>query len=177
MKLDYNAVDNTYKYFGKVKYLFEHAFPEDERPPFNFLIKLDKNQLFGIEDKGEFIGLVSYVEYQDLLYIFFLAIKKKYRHKGYGSQVLQDMLHKYSDKRVFLLAEDPEVPNSNQAERDTRIRFYGNNGLTVTNTKIVEYEIPYIVLSNGCQISKDDFLATMKYLLGFYFSIYEHNVR
>ena len=175
--MEYIKIDKSYKCLNKVKYLFEHAFPEDERPPFNFLIKLDKNQLFGIEDNGEFIGLVSYVEYQDLLYIFFLAIKKKYRHKGYGSQVLQDMLHKFSDKRVFLLAENPEVPNSNQAERDARIRFYGNNGLTVTNTKIVEYEIPYIVLSNNSEITMDDFLATMKYLLGFYFTIYRHNIR
>lgn len=84
--MEYIKIDKSYKYLNKVKYLFEHAFPEDERPPFNFLIKLDKNQLFGIEDKGEFIGLVSYVEYQDLLYIFFLAIKKNIAAK--------DMVHK-----------------------------------------------------------------------------------
>ncbi len=175
--MEYIKIDKSYKYLNKVKYLFEHAFPEDERPPFNFLIKLDKNQLFGIEDKGEFIGLVSYVEYQDLLYIFFLAIKKKYRHKGYGSQVLQDMLNKHSDKRVFLLAEDPHVPNDNQEERDSRIRFYSHEGLKVTGVKIVEYEIPYIVLSNNSEITMDDFLGVMKYLLGYYFTIYRHNVR
>ena len=177
MKLDYIHVDNTYRYYSNVKYLFEHAFPEEERPPFKFLIKLDKNQFFGIEDNGEFIGLISYVEYQNLLYIFFLAIKKKYRHKGYGSQVLQDMLNKYSGKRVFLLAEDPHVPNDNQEERDSRIRFYNHNGLKVTGVKIVEYEIPYIILSSGGEVNKQAFLNCMQYLIGDYFSIYRHNVR
>ena len=177
MKLDYVKVTESYKYISKVKYLFEHAFPEAERPPFSVLFKMDKNQLFGIENNGEFIGLLSLVEHNDLLYIFFLAIKQKYRHQGYGSQILQDVLSKYSNKRIFLLAEDPNVPNDNQEERDSRIRFYQHNGLEAKNVQIIEYEIPYIVLSNGRDVTKDDFLDVMSYLLGDYYDIYRHNVQ
>ena len=176
MNLEYILVNKDYEYYSHVKYLFEHAFPVEERPPFSRLIQMDKNQLFAVEDDGVFVGLFSIVEYKDLLYIFFLAFKKKFRGQGYGSKVLQDILTKYSDKRVYLLAEDPDVPNNNQAERDSRIKFYEKNGLKKTNVKVVEYEIPYVVLISGEKVSKQDFLDTMKYLLGFYFDIYKHNV-
>lgn len=176
MKLEYIPVNNSYRYYLNVKYLFEHAFPVEERPPFNRLIQMDKNQLFGVEDNGKFVGLFSIVDYQDLLYIFFLAFKKSCRGKGYGSKVLQDLLAKYSNKRVYLLAEDPDVPNNNQEERDSRIRFYSKNGLKKTEVKIVEYKIPYVVLVSGEKVSKQDFLDTMKYTIGEYYEIYKHNV-
>ena len=124
MTLDYLIVVNDYQHLSKIKHLFEHAFPSEERPPFSWLMKLDKNQLFAVEDNHTFIGLVSTVEYQDLIYLFFLAVKNCYRGHGYGSQILKDILNKYADKRVFLLAEDPNIPCSNQEERNNRIRFY-----------------------------------------------------
>ena len=177
MKLDYIIADYHYRYINKVKYLFEHAFPIEERPPFSWFIKMDKNQFYAVEDDGVFIGLVSLVEYQDLLYILFLAVKKTFRGKRYGSTILSDVLNKYQGKRVFLMAEDPSIPNYNQEERDSRIRFYKHNGLFVTNVTIVEYEVQYKVLTNGPEVTKNEFLDLMQYLVGDYFPIYRHNVR
>ena len=177
MKIEYTPVNNNYRYLSKVKHLFEHAFPVEERPPFSWLFKLDKNQLFGVEDNDEFIGLISTIEYQDLVYLFFLAVKKCYRGKGYGSQILKDILNKYADKRVFLLAEDPNIPCSNREERNNRINFYLHNGLEKSELKVTEYGVEYIALTNNKEVSKDDFLNVMKYLLQDYYSIYKNNVK
>ena len=177
MKLGYLVVDYNYHYLSKLKYLFESAFPPEERPPFSWFVKMDKNQLFGVEDNNEFIGLISIVEYQDLVYLFFLAVKKRYRGKGYGSQILKDLLHKYANKRVFLLAEDPSIPSINQSERDNRIRFYEHNGFKLTETRIVEYGVEYVVLTSNEDVNKDEFLSLMEYLLGNYYHIYRKHVR
>ena len=140
MKLDYIRITNNYRHIGKLKHLFEHAFPIEERPPFSVLIQFNNNQIFGVEDNQQFIGLLSLIEYQDLVYVFFLAVKKKYRGKGYGSQILRDVLEKYVDKRVFLLAEDPTIECNNLKERNDRIKFYKNNGFYPTDLKIVDGE-------------------------------------
>ena len=177
MTLDYLIVRNDYQHLSKIKHLFEHAFPSEERPPFSWLVKLDKNQLFAVEDNHVFIGLISLVEYQDLVYLFFLAVKKCYRGHGYGSQILKDILNKYSDKRVFLLAEDPDVPSHNQKERNSRIKFYSHNGFEKTELKVTEYGVEYIALTNNQKVSKEDFLDVMKYLLEDYYLVYKNNVK
>ena len=176
MKLDYILYSKGYKNTNKLKHLFEHAFPPAERPPFSWMPSLEKNKLFSVEDNGEFIGLISVIEYQDLVYIFFLAVKKCFRGKGYGSRILKDALSKYHDKRVFLLAEDPDIPCDNKEERNNRIKFYSHNGLNKTDLKVCEYGVEYVSLTSGGYVSKEEFLSVMKYLLGDYYSIYQTNV-
>ena len=176
MKLDYILFFDGYRNTNKLKHLFEHAFPLVERPPFSWMLNLDKNKLFAVEDNNEFIGLISIVEYQDLVYIFFLAVKKRFRGKGYGSRILKDTLSKYHDKRVFLLAEDPDIASNNAEERNNRIKFYSHNGLNKTDLKVCEYGVEYVGLTSGGFVSKDEFLGVMEYLLGDYYSIYQKNV-
>ena len=177
MKLGYLVVDYNYHYLSKLKYLFESAFPLEERPPFSRFLKMEKNELYGVEESGKFIGFVSIVRNDDLVYIFFLAITKRLRGKGYGSQILKDVLKKYQDKRVFLMAEDPSIPSINQSERDNRIRFYEHNGFKLTETRIVEYGVEYVVLTSNEDVNKDEFLSLMEYLLGNYYHIYRKHVR
>lgn len=176
MILEYITVDKNYHHLSKIKYLFDHAFPIEERPPFSRLLEMKKNTLFGVEQSGELVGLLSIVARDDLLYIFFLAVKEKLRGKGYGSKILQDVLKEHPNKRVFLMAEDPSIPSSNQEERDSRIRFYNHNGFRVTDTKITEYGVEYVVLSNSGDVSKNEFLNLMEYLLDDYYSIYKNYV-
>lgn len=176
MTLLYKSVDQNYRYFGQIKHLYEHAFPSEERPPFSMLLSFDKNKLYGVEDMGKMVGLVSIIECDDLVYIFFLAIKKSMRQKGYGSRILYDVLDEYEGKRIFLLAENPDIECSNKEERNNRIRFYEHNGLYQTETKICEYGVDYIALSNARDISKGDFLKVMEHLLGDFYKIYRENV-
>lgn len=172
MKLDYTIVNSGYRYYNKIKYLFEHAFPTEERPPFMRFLEMRKNKFYGVEDSGDFIGLVSIVDRDDLAYIFFLAVKKRYRGKGYGSQILHDILLQYSGKRVFLMVEDPTIPCDNKEERDNRIRFYSHNGFFMSDVKIIEYGVEYVVLVNNGEVSKAEFLSLMEYLLDDYYPIY-----
>ena len=175
--MTYILFDNNYRYYNKLKHLYEHAFPSEERPPLSMLLEMSNSKMYAVEDNDEFIGLVSIVIYSDLVYVFFLAVKKRYRHKGYGSKILKDINDKYVDKRIFLLAEDPDIPSDNQEERNNRIKFYNHNGMKATGNKINEYGVNYIFLSNGKDVSKEDFLRVMKYITGDFFPIYRSHVK
>ena len=175
--MNYILFDNNYRYYSKLKHLYEHAFPSEERPPLSMLLEMSNSSMYAVEDNGEFVGLVSTVNYSDLVYIFFLAVKKRYRHKGYGTRILKDINVKYADKRIFLLAEDPDIPSDNQEERNNRIKFYNHNGMKVTGNKVTEYGVDYIFLSNGKDVSKEDFLKVMEYITGDFFPIYTSHVK
>ena len=175
--MNYILFDNNYRYYYKLKHLYEHAFPSEERPPLSMLLEMSNSSMYAVEDNGEFVGLVSTVNYSDLVYIFFLAVKKRYRHKGYGTRILKDINVKYADKRIFLLAEDPDIPSDNQEERNNRIKFYNHNGMKVTGNKVTEYGVDYIFLSNGKDVSKEDFLKVMEYITGDFFPIYTSHVK
>ena len=168
MELEYKLVKNSsYKNYTKIKHLFEHAFPSVERPPFNILMSFNHNDLYGVEDNGTFVGLVDLVIYEDLLYVFFLAIKKTYRGKGIGTKILSDIKEKYQYKyRIYLMAEDPNIECDNHKEREKRIGFYKRNGFKTREEKVIEFGVQYIILYQNKVATKQDFLDHMKYLLG-----------
>ena len=180
MELKYIKVDNTYIHNNQIKHLFEHAFPPVERPSYNMLMSFPRHEMYAVEDNDTFIGLVDLLKYEDTLYIFFLAIKKTYRGKGYGSKVLKDITSKYSNNyRIYLLAENPDIESDNKIERISRINFYKHNGLTLSDEAIIEYGVNYRVLYYSKPVLKNEFIASMKYLLGddFFYKYYAHNVK
>lgn len=180
MELKYIKVDNTYIHRNQIRHLFEHAFPPVERPSYNMLMSFPHHEMYAIEDNDKFIGLVDLLKYEDTLYIFFLAIKKTFRRKGYGSKVLKDITSKYSNNyRIYLLAENPNIESDNKLERISRINFYKHNGLTLSDEVVIEYGVNYRVLYFTKPVQKEEFIASMKYLLGdnFFYKYYVHNVK
>ena len=179
MKLKYIKVNKDYRNNSKLKHLYEHAFPPIERPPFKILANFKNNELYAVEYNSTFIGLVDLVIYQDLVYLFFLAIKKTYRHKGYGTKILKYISEKYSSYRIFLMAEEPDIECDNKLERINRIKFYESNGFKVSNTHVIEYGVEYRILNRYKEASKEEFLKIMKYLIGesYYNKYYIKNVK
>ena len=180
MKLEYILFNKGYKYKNKIKHLFEHAFPPVERPTFDGLLRFPHHEMYGVEDNNTFIGLIDLIKYNDILYIFFLAIKKTFRGKGYGSKILQDINNKYGkDYRIFLLAENPDELCDNKEERIKRISFYNHNGFILSDIEVIEFEVNYRILYLRELVKKDEFLSTMKYLLGdeLFYKYYIHHIR
>ena len=89
-----------------VSVLLVEAFPENERPPVDFFfenIKKDNNELIAFYENNTFIGFTALAFYQDICYIFFLAVSPTKRHQGYGSQILETIKKDYRDY-ILLLA-------------------------------------------------------------------------
>ena len=134
-----------------VSSLLVEAFPENERPPVDFFfenIKKDNNELVAFYDNDAFIGFTALAFYQDICYIFFLAVSPTKRHQGYGSEILETIKKDYSDYILLLAYEEVNPKYSNYLERVNREQFYLNHGFIsndlVTDEWGVHFQTVYI---------------------------------
>ena len=131
--------------------LLVEAFPEDERPPvdvfFNNLNK-DSNELMAFYEEDKFIGFASTIIYQDICYIFFLAVSSSYRRQGYGGQILELLKKEYQDYILLLAFEEVNPQYSNYEERVKRQKFYLKHGFIdndlITDEWGVRFQTAYI---------------------------------
>lgn len=126
--------------------LFESAFPEDERPPVKyFFMSLERknNNLFAYYHHDEFIGFAYVTIYQDICYLFFLAVSEDKRHQGFGGEILEDIKKSYKDYVILLCYEEIDSKYDNYEERVNRKHFYQSHGFKENNLKTNEYGVIY----------------------------------
>ena len=140
------------QYFGEediekeIGTLLVEAFPEEERPSVHYFFKsLERkgNNLFAYYLNNTFIGFAYVSLYQDVCYLFFLAVKEDKRHQGYGGEILEDIKKTYKDYVILLCFEeiDPKYPN--YQERIIRKDFYYSHGFKDNKMKTNEYGVIY----------------------------------
>ena len=130
----------------EVSILLESAFPIDERPPTKYFFKsLEKkeNKLFAYYSNNTFIGFSFLSFYQDVCYIFFLAVSESYRHQGFGGQIIEDIKKEYSDLVLLLCFEEVDRKYPNYEERVSRRNFYYSHGFKPNKLKTNEYGVIY----------------------------------
>lgn len=148
--------------FPLVKKVFLEAFPPEERPPF-FLLKRRARQGRGecltIRDDGKFGGFVYLIRHKDMAYLFFFAIEKNCRGKGYGGEVLKLLRERYRGGRLFLARERLDEAAENYDQRVRRHGFYLRGGFEDLSCKIKEGGVVYDVMSIGGDISAEEYDA------------------
>lgn len=165
--IDYYKLNKDKK---KTKQLYFDSFPEEERCPFMVLlskVRKNKGEFFAIYEEDKYIGLIYNIVYKELVYIYYLAIAKELRNKGYGTKVLDDMKNIYKDKKIILMAEtlDPDAENYNQ--RRKRSRFYSKNGFVKQGYVIEEFEVSYDMLGySSTKVLKEEFKELIKNYFG-----------
>ena len=146
--------------FQQVDQLYMVSFPECERKPFSII--LEKNQqnlvdIWIIEEKNEFCGLVITMKHQDLVLIDYFAISPEKSGRGYGSLALELITNKYWDSRVFLEIESTGIPSENLEERQNRKQFYLKNGLQELGMETLVFETIFEVLTFREEISYEEY--------------------
>lgn len=109
------------------KDLFESAFPDEERPPFSELKHRDPNKFHFIvatnDDGDEPIGILTYWDFDEMVYIEHFAIDEDLRNQGLGKAVFLNFLSQQK-KQIILEVEEPHDETS-----DHRVEFYASMGL------------------------------------------------
>ena len=129
-----------------VSCLLESAFPIEERPPTDYFFKsLEKkeNKLFAYYLNNTFIGFAFLSFYQDVCYIFFLAVEENKRHQGFGGQILENIKKEYSELVLLLCYEEVDPKYPNYVERVNRRNFYYSHGFRPNKLKTNEYGVIY----------------------------------
>ena len=166
MHLRYVPIDEQGDDLALTKHLFESAFPEGERPPFEYMLMWNHDTFYGVYDEDEFIGLADLIVHQDMVYLFFLAIEESKRGHGYGSRILHDLKQRYQGRRLFLLADEAKPSYPDYDVRVKRMEFYAKNGFLPSNQFICEFGVWYELLCHDCFVTKKEFVDTMASLIG-----------
>ena len=159
-------------YKDAVKKLYKQAFPLNERAPFfiiNKLAKTNRANWFAINAGDTFVGMAYCVLYEDIVYVFYLAIEKDLRGQGYGSRILAAIRQMYSDKRIILMAEESTDAYKDVDARLKRKQFYYANGLVELNYKVEEFGVVYDMLGfadNSSVVSGQEYMALMQHIWG-----------
>lgn len=91
------------------------------------------------------MGFAAVYKYEDLAYLFFLAIDEACRSRGYGSVAIKTLKEIYPDKTHVVDFEKPDDSANNCIQRKKRRDFYIRNGYKETGCFLsylgVDYEI------------------------------------
>ena len=144
----------------KIKRLYREAFPKCERKPFSIILTMaekGKTDLWYFEDEGGFAGLAATINGSDSVLIDYLAVAKKRRGKGVGSEMLAMLLQHYADRGVFLEIEELDPTAENNDERIRRKRFYLNAGLVPMDTHVKLFGVNMELLGKNCHLTFDEY--------------------
>lgn len=121
--ITFNALaDSDHGHFAED--LFEEAFPEHERPPFDVLAERDPTKFhFLVAENGDQpVGILTYWSFNDLVYVEHFAIAEDLRNQGLGKATFLNFLSQQTEQVVL------EVEPPNTEEADHRVEFYASMG-------------------------------------------------
>lgn len=150
-------------YIKNVKELYNSSFPTAERMPFNILLSKAKGSnvtFWAVVDEGVFKGLTYTVWYNDIVFIFYLAVEKSERGNGIGSQILSLIKQKFQNCRLVLNIEALDDNSENNAERIRRREFYVKNGFFSAGYNVREYSVTY---ENMCCCADNKVVSKAEY--------------
>lgn len=153
--LDFHECQND---FEKINHLYHAAFPQEERAPIQLLIQKaneGKGDFLAVYDDQQWVGLVYVITYQQLSYVFYLAIDDSFRGCGYGSQILQMLKQRYHHT-IMLCIEEVKEDYDNYNQRVKRRDFYFKNGFQ-EGFHFFEYGVKYDMLYFGEELTSQHY--------------------
>ena len=102
MQLNTEHITENHRFWNEVNALAIEAFPPEEYLAPTKLVEMAKEDHFdfwALSDKDSFVGFMVVQTYENLAYLFFLAIDNSCRSKGYGTRAIETLKAKYPDKK------------------------------------------------------------------------------
>ena len=134
----------------KIKRLYETAFPEDEQIPWKDLMRLVEEMPLDFTayyDGENFIGFTIVYPRKSINWYF--AVQEELRGKGYGQQILTQLIEKYKGQTCVLDMESPTQVCENTSQRKRRHAFYLRNGFRDTNIYRTYNDITMTIMMMG----------------------------
>lgn len=154
----------------KVRALYEEAFPENERIRWEHLLTdLNNVDFYAYYDEDRFVGLTYAYRKGNIVWWFYFAVCKELRGKGYGTEIIQQIVQQYKDDVLMLDIEDPKQVADNSAQRNQRYNFYKRMGFDDTEAAKTFDDLRMIILSKGGNISQANYEMMLDEIWKVYF--------
>ncbi len=119
----------------KLEKINRDAFPSEEQlsvpEMFRYAARTDSAML-GIYADAELVGFLLFTRGQGVGYVFYLAVARTERSRGYGAAALRALAALYPDLQLTLDFEPPDPTAENQSQRLRRKAFYLRCGFCET---------------------------------------------
>ena len=136
----------------KIKQLYETAFPKDEQIPWDDLMRLvgEMSLDFTAYYEGEeFIGFTIVYPRKSFNWFWYFAVREDLRGKGYGQQILTQLIERYKGQPFVLDMESTTQVCDNLAQRKRRQAFYLRNGFRDTHVYRTYNDIIMTIMMKG----------------------------
>lgn len=164
-----DILNTNQKPWKEIKEIYLEAFPKSERKPFftvRHSVKKGKAQLLTAMDNGILQGFVMVIPYGNMVMVDYLAVSGKIRSRGTGSNIMQEVCKRFSDKKIVLLIEKLDDNAENKEQRIARRKFYLKNGFSFSDIYITGYSGNLEVLNYGGTVSPQEYMDLQRYALG-----------
>ena len=140
----------------EVRALYKEAFPEGEQIPYERLLQLIGEMNLDVSayyengsSASDFVGFTIVYPGKKYNWFWYFAVRPELRGKGYGQQILSQLIEKYKDGTNILDMESPEQVCENSEQRKRRHAFYLRNGFRDTGVGKSFKGIDYTIMMNG----------------------------
>lgn len=157
--LKVESAPRTPQELERIKSLYNRAFPQNERRPFDDMMDARNNRLEMnvFYDGDEYCGFAFLLNCGDISHIIYFAVEENMRGRGLGGAALDAMRAEHPDKRLIVDIEC-DVPGAlNAVQRRKRKQFYMRNGYRQTQVKYEWRGEMYEILSDGGDVSEMEF--------------------
>lgn len=140
--------------------LYLRAFPPSERKPFGKILRMareGRTDLWTIRTNGRFAGLACTVNSPDIVLLDYFAVRGSLRGKGVGTAALRQLADLYADRGFFIEIESTYEKADNQAQRESRKRFYESCGMIPMGTEADVFGIRMELLGIRCHLDLDEY--------------------
>mgnify|MGYP004443132081 FL=1 len=163
-------VTEAHRDINKIKELYERAFPENERHPFEVICddKKEHVEILAFYEEDLFCGFAVLLNCNKIAHIVYFSIEEELRNRGYGSKVLQCVHQAKKESRVIVDIERLTRNCSNAEQRMKRKQFYLRNGYEETEVRYRWHGDDYEILSYGGTVTDkefEDFWDKLKFII------------
>lgn len=142
--------------------LYRCSFPSSERKPFSVILnmwKKGKTDIWLLMDCKRLVGFATTINSDTLILLDYLAVDKKMRGRGCGSEILHTVRQHNPKKGVFLEIESTYEKTPEQEKRIQRKQFYLNNGMMELGVLASVFGVQMELLGYNCELNFDQYRA------------------
>lgn len=136
------------------------AFPDYERmsKEETFALAADTDtDVLGIYSEEKMVGFAVLLKNEECAYLYYIAIDRNMRSKGYGGETLKSIIEMYPQLQIILDFEEIDTDAENIAQRQRRKAFYLKNGFRETGRFTLLNGYRFEVVCSGGELRVEGF--------------------